>query len=83
MPRIFPRTASSVRRIEFGLAVFLVLLILHDLAFFDAKDVSLTNILGYDLFGSVAKTLGWCFGTLERCQSPRLSHSNGATIPAR
>ena len=23
------------------------------------------------------------FGTLERCPSPRLSHSNGATIPAR
>ena len=33
--------------------------------------------------GSVAKTAGWRFDTLERCPSPRLSHSNGATIPAR
>ena len=34
-------------------------------------------------FGSVAKTAGRRFDTLERCPSPRLSHSNGATIPAR
>ena len=32
--------------------------------------------------GSVAKTEGWRFDTLERCPSPRLNHSNGATIPA-
>src|ERR1035441_4290871 len=30
------------------------------------------------LCGSVAKTEGWRFDTLERCPSPRLNHSNGA-----
>ncbi len=35
------------------------------------------------LHGSVAKTVWRWFDTLERCPSPRLSHSNGATIPAR
>jgi type II secretory pathway predicted ATPase ExeA len=37
----------------------------------------------HPILGSVAKTAGWRFDTLERCPSPRLSHSNGATIPAR
>ena len=37
----------------------------------------------YAKSGSVAKTGRWRFDTLERCRSPRLSHSSGATILAR
>ena len=33
--------------------------------------------------GSVAKTGTWLFDSLERCRSPRLSHSSGASILAR
>jgi hypothetical protein len=33
--------------------------------------------------GFRCENCGRRFGTLEQCPSPRLSHSNGATIPAR
>ena len=48
MCRDLPLTASSVRTIEFRPIVFVVLLVLHGLTFFYAKEVRITNILGYD-----------------------------------